>query len=78
MPIYEFKCGSCGHEKEILIVKKSDMQGSHKLGCDKCKGMYEKVMSAPNHVVHGYNEDNGYSNAGKKVKKNGKDASRKS
>ena len=40
MPIYEFQCESCGDKKEILIVKESDLKGSHKLGCDKCKGMY--------------------------------------
>ena len=73
MPIYEFVCGSCGHKKEILIRKKSDLEGSHKLGCDKCKGMYDKVMSAPSDpVIHGFNEKNGYSNAGKKGKKSGK------
>jgi len=73
MPIYEFECGSCGHKKEILIMKQSDLKGSHKLGCKKCKGMYNKIMSAPSDpVVKGFNEKNGYSNAGKKGKKNGK------
>jgi len=73
MPIYEFECQSCGHKKEILIVKKSDMRGSHKLGCDKCKGMYKKVISAPSDpVIHGFNAKNSYSNAPpKKGKKNG-------
>jgi len=71
MPIYEFKCGSCGHEKEILIMKQSDLKGSHKLGCDKCKGIYDRIMSLTSDpVVHGFNEKNGYSNASKKGKKN--------
>ncbi len=70
MPIYEFECESCGHKKEILIMKQSDLKGSRKLGCDKCKGMYKKIMSAPSDpIVHGFNEDNGYSN----VKKGKKD-----
>lgn len=73
MPIYEFKCSSCGHEKEILIIKQSDLKGSHKLGCDKCKGIYTKIMSAPSDpVIHGFNEDNGYSNVKKGKKKDEK------
>lgn len=70
MPIYEFKCESCGHEKEILIVKRSDLKGSHKLGCDKCKGIYKKIMSAPSEpVIHGFNAKNRYSHV--KDKKDG-------
>jgi len=73
MPIFEFRCGSCGHTKEILIIRQSDLRGSHKLGCDKCKGMYTKIMSAPSDpIVHGFNEKNGYSNARKKGKKDDK------
>jgi putative FmdB family regulatory protein len=76
MPIYEFVCSSCGHKKEILIRKKSDMERSHKLSCDKCKGMYERVMSAPNFKVEGFNADNNYSHAknrkGKSDEGNGK------
>ena len=73
MPIYEFKCGSCGDEREILMLKESDWKGSHKLGCKKCKGMYERIMSVPAQpVIHGYNADNGYSNK-KGKKKDGKD-----
>jgi len=72
MPIYEFECQPCGHKKEILITKQADLKGSHKLGCDRCKGMYKKIMSAPSDpIIHGFNEDNGYSNA-RKGKKNGK------
>jgi len=66
MPIYEFKCQSCGHEKEILMLKESDWKGSHKLGCDKCKGVYKKVMSAPNHKIEGYSYKNSYGLRGKK------------
>lgn len=71
MPIYEFQCESCGHKKEILIMKKSDLKGSHKMGCDKCKGMYKQVISAANFKVDGYNAKNLYSNV-KDVKKDGK------
>ena len=76
MPIYEFKCQSCGHEKEILIMKESDLKGSHKLGCDKCKGMYKRLISAPNHKIEGYSYDNLYGLKGKKRKK--KDDGKKS
>ena len=78
MPIYEFQCESCGDKKEILIVKESDLKGSHKLGCDKCKGMYKKIMSVPSEpVIHGFNAANQYSSK-KKRKKNGKDKNRSS
>ena len=61
MPIYEFQCESCGHKKEILIIRKSDMKGSNKMGCDKCKGMYKKVMSAAHFNMKGFSEKNSYS-----------------
>jgi putative FmdB family regulatory protein len=69
MPIYEWKCEACGREREILHKRpvKKDWRG-----CDKCKGIMKRKMSAPSDpVVHGFNEGNGYSNA-KKGKKNGK------
>ena len=73
MPIYEFECTSCGHKKEILILKESDLKGSHKLGCDKCKGMYKKVISVTaDPIIHGFNEKNGYSNAKEKPSKHSK------
>lgn len=71
MPIYEFQCTSCGHKKEILMVKKSDWKGSHKLGCDKCKGMYKQVMSAPNFNVKGFSAKNSYSRVKGKEKPGG-------
>lgn len=72
MPIYEFVCSSCGHKKEILIRKKSDMEGSHKLGCDKCKGLYERIISAPNFKVDGFSAKNGYSSTKNKKPNEGK------
>ena len=73
MPIYEFECRSCGHHKEILMIKESDWKGSHKLGCDKCKGMYKKIISAPAEpIIHGFNYKNGYSNEKPKKKKDKK------
>ncbi len=69
MPIHEFQCTSCGHKKEILMVKKSDWKGSHKLGCDKCKGMYKQVMSAPSFFnVKGFSAKNSYSRKKEKKK----------
>jgi putative FmdB family regulatory protein len=72
MPIYEFKCSSCGHKKEILMLKESDWKGSHKLGCDKCKGMYERVLSAPNFKIKGFSADNNYSSVKEKTNKDGR------
>lgn len=70
MPIYEFKCTSCGHEKEMLIVKQSELKGSNKLGCDKCKGMYEKILSVTSPpIIEGFNAKNRYSHEHKKRKK---------
>ena len=31
MPIYEYKCGNCGHEFELLV------RGSQVPACEKCK-----------------------------------------
>ena len=76
MPIHEFQCPKCGHKKEILMVKSTDWKGTEKLGCDKCKGVYKQVISAPSHQIHGFNEANGYSNkktVKKKKKKDKKD-----
>lgn len=73
MPIYEFQCEACGHKKEILMRKPSDWKGSHKLGCDKCKGVYKKIMSAPSDpVIHGFNEKNRYSHTKDAEKNKGK------
>ena len=70
MPIHEWKCEACGREVEILHKRsvKKDWRG-----CDKCKGIMKRKISTPSDpVVHGFSEKNGYSNAGKKAKKNGK------
>jgi len=73
MPIYEFKCEACGHVKEILILKPSDLKGSKKMGCDKCKGMYKRIMSAPSDpVIHGFNAKNSYSHEKNDKKKKDK------
>jgi putative FmdB family regulatory protein len=53
MPIYEYECESCGYRKEIMIRKPSDEKGSHKLGCDKCKGMMKRVISPSNFQLKG-------------------------
>ncbi len=69
MPIYEYKCESCGREKEILHRKipKRDWRG-----CDKCKGIMKHVMSVTNHKVEGFSYDNHYGLKGKKdAKKKG-------
>ncbi|MGD9158319.1 MAG: zinc ribbon domain-containing protein [Desulfobacteraceae bacterium] len=57
MPIHEFICDSCGERKEVIVLKKSDEPKE----C-KCGGKYDKVISAPNFKVEGFNAENHYSN----------------
>lgn len=49
MPIYDYKCHKCSHEKEVVVL--SGLSDS--IWCDKCGGTMQKVMSAPA-VVYEY------------------------
>lgn len=69
MPIYEVRCEACGHEDEVIITRRSQLKGSNKMGCRKCKGMYEIIPSAANFKVKGYNAQNRYSNEKKSKNK---------
>ena len=47
MPIYEFKCNSCGHDFDI--VESFQEHDKHKEKCPKCKSEdIERVLSAAN------------------------------
>lgn len=46
MPMFDFKCGDCGHEQEKL-AKASDQQ----VECPKCGGRMSKQLSAPGDFV---------------------------
>lgn len=51
MPIYEFRCGSCGHVFELLAMRTGDQKEAR---CPKCDGGdLSRVMSACASVVHG-------------------------
>jgi putative FmdB family regulatory protein len=43
MPLYEYRCRSCGHQFE-LIQKFSDPPMDR---CERCSGVVEKLLSAP-------------------------------
>jgi len=43
MPIYEYRCTVCCHEKEIL----HGMNQTITEGCPKCGGSLERLISAP-------------------------------
>ncbi len=50
MPIYEYKCNSCGHEYE-LIQKMSD---APIIECEKChKNSAQRLVSAPGFQLKG-------------------------
>lgn len=54
MPIYEFICRDCGHEKELFLKTNSD-----DIVCDKCGALMKKFISKSNFVLKGggwYNE----------------------
>ena len=50
MPIYEFKCNSCGHQFDIIeSIKEHDR---HKEKCPKCKNEnIERVLSTTSVVT---------------------------
>lgn len=59
MPIYDFKCDTCGDRRTQLV--RGDTFVEH-LVCPKCGGCMSKVPSIPaSPVVRGFNAANGYS-----------------
>src|SRR5512141_3427342 len=43
MPLYEFRCGSCGHEVETLMAFSDPVPTT----CEACGGPLKKLLSAP-------------------------------
>ena len=61
MPIYEYKCWNCNHKFEkIKDIKWKDSEEI----CSNCGVIVSRVISKPSFKVNGYNEKNGYSDAG--------------
>jgi len=59
MPIYDFKCSTCGAERTQLVRGNTDVE---MLVCSGCGGNMDKVPSVPSSpVIKGYNAKNGYS-----------------
>ena len=42
MPIYEYRCGNCGHQFEKFSTKMTDTSS---LDCPKCDGLAERLIS---------------------------------
>lgn len=53
MPIYAFKCPTCGTQKEEIVK-----MGTTKTTCEKCGGESEKQLSMR---FHGHGLPNGFS-----------------
>ena len=55
MPIYEFRCKNCGHEKEELVST-----GTDSIACSKCNKLMNKLISLSSfHLVgSGWANDN--------------------
>ena len=58
--LYEFKCTKCGKITEELVKL-----GTEKIDCPSCGAPAEKILSAPNFIVHGFNAKNSYSHGPK-------------
>jgi len=53
MPIYEYRCASCGHEFETLVLRKDEA-----VSCPQCQSAeLDKLISA--HAVGGGQPDTG-------------------
>lgn len=47
MPIFEYKCGVCGHQFERLVLAGELCDSNHRR-CPECKGRAEKIISSSN------------------------------
>lgn len=43
MPLYEFRCESCGHEVEMIVAFSDPLPAA----CEACGGALKKLLSAP-------------------------------
>lgn len=62
MTRYEYRCDKCGDIK-IAKLEQSERNTLNGLLCEseECKGRYQRVISAVNFTVKGFNAKNGYS-----------------
>lgn len=62
MPLYDFKCESCGEAITALLSNWKAATEAEKEICPFCKqGVLRRQPSAPAFSVHGFNANNGYS-----------------
>jgi putative FmdB family regulatory protein len=59
MPRFDFKCPACGTLMSNVYRGTSDTQRPQV--CINCDALMEKLPSAPNFTVTGFNAKNGYS-----------------
>jgi len=64
MPLYDYSCGKCGHEKEVRHAI-SEI-GKIEVLCDHCGAQMKKMMSVPALV--------GFDNIGRSVSKKDKNS----
>lgn len=57
MPIYVYKCRTCGHEHEQLVLKAEDLPK----GCPMCDGPLARQVTSAAVAINGYSAANGYS-----------------
>lgn len=43
MPLYEFRCDSCGHEMETIVAFSDPLPTT----CEECGGALKKLLAAP-------------------------------
>lgn len=73
MPLYEFRCESCGHELETLVAFSEPLPTT----CEKCGGVLKKLLAAPAVQFKGsgfYLTDYGRSGSSSAKKESGGDA----
>ncbi len=73
MPLYEFRCESCGHEMETLVAFSEPLPTT----CETCGGALKKLLAAPAVQFKGsgfYLTDYGRSGSSSPKKESGSDA----
>lgn len=57
MPLFAYRCPTCGHEAEYLEWKAS---ASYERPCPACGVAMQRVLTAANFTIKGFSYANGY------------------